>query len=175
VKEAQLFAALSESMPVHDAARVVSFQVPGSFEQRVGVFVAKERPEVSIVTTLGSLSEKVFVMVTDDAPDLLAEVVARAEYHDAMGGTLEVGHTLRLNMPSLAESGWAAVLFGVPAMLELLAAMPAQLSVSGASYGLVLCILLSPEEYDYKISEGVDALLDRFEATCRSLVSFRAP
>ncbi len=171
--EARLVMALSGRAPVVGNANLFTFGGPELRRpQRVAAFTTTGERGLALVSTLGSLSRRLFMAVNDADPATLAEVVARAEYHDARAGALGVGDTMRLAVPALKDKGWIALLFGVPAMLELLASLPGRLAIAGTEYPLMLCILLDAEEYECRRQQGVDALIARFHARRRNLVSF---
>lgn len=171
--EARLFFALADRAPVVGNARLFTFDHPDLGKpQRVAVFTARDERGLTLVSTLGSLSRRLFMAVADADPVTLAEVVARAEYHDARRGGVAVGDTMRLAVPVLKARGWVALLFGVAAMLELLASFPRRLRIAGTEYLPTLCIPLDAEEYDCRRRQGVNALIGRLHATRRNLVSF---
>ncbi|KQV50187.1 MULTISPECIES: suppressor of fused domain protein [unclassified Duganella] len=124
---------------------------------------------VYAVFTLGRFSNHIFLTITNGDPVRLANVLAGVERYDSSNKQLGFGHTMRMENKYLDENNKSALLFLRPRLLPFLDNFQDCSDVGGRHLEFFLVVFLNEDEYTHKLSNGLDALYDKFQAEKKNL------
>jgi hypothetical protein len=116
-------------------------------------------------------SRSIFLMASEAPPDLIRRLLAYLEQVNE-SRHLVVGNLVPLDAPELRERFVGGVLLLPVSTSNLLASLPAVLSLEGADYSCLLVVFLTFAEIEVWQKSGHDALMDLFELEEKDLFAF---
>lgn len=120
-----------------------------------------------LTTTLPAISNQVFLLLSNEIPDQYYHLVAQFDADSESNDMLTPGHLSPIKDDTLIQRGW----FGI-AILPISAAFdqfPDKSVLNGDSFEFSLLTLVSKEEYDLGIKDGIQALIAYFKENRRPL------
>jgi hypothetical protein len=175
-RQNQVLVYLLEHAPVAEKAEIYYFSFEPEPKRRYYVAAAElvgTDPGLSLVFTLASHSNWVFLTITDAPPRKIAALFAELEDFASTEKPVDHSHTLRIESNALAEEHGRVAMLLLPASVSLyLPDFPAEIPLEGGACRSAFVAFLSADEYQTKLEHGFDALLDQFESKNRDLVTF---
>ncbi len=167
--ETQIYLFLAESMGSEETLSAYEFE--GGF--RAGYFqVGDERDPIDLVFSFPKNGRDCYLMATDGDPyELCKEMSALQEYNESTAHLCST-HTVKTNSQYMDRAGWVAYLITTPAVLT--SDLPNSADITGEIVRFHLAIPLCKEEYEIKLANDNDTLMEYFEKTRRDIVAFGA-
>lgn len=164
---------LFEHLPSAGEVQMLELNKASTFEQpqRFGCFKLVSDPSLYAVSTLGSKSDHVFLMIAGSNPNNFLPVLGSIEKADA-AAPFAYGEHVRLNDRYLESTKRVGALFAEPALSPMLLNFPAQQKIDGHMLTFFLTIFLQNTEYAEAHTAGIDKLLKRFHEEPRLLIGY---
>ena len=165
--ETKMYLFLAESMGSEETLAAYEFE--GGV--RAGYFqVGDERDPINLVFSFPKNARDCYLMATDGDPyELCKEMSALQEYNESTAHLCNT-HTVKTESQYMERAGWVAYLITTPAVLT--SDLPNSADIAGEKVRFHLAIPLCKEEYEIKLANDNDALMEYFENTRRDIVAF---
>lgn len=126
---------------------------------------------INLCVSLPKNSNQSFICVTDADDSEIGKVVASLQSYHETKSSLSFGHTVPLitNEYVTNHHWYAALLLSVDTLFD---GFENSIEQEGLNYDVQLVCFITNDEHTKKVNEGLDALLDEFEACDRDIVSF---
>jgi hypothetical protein len=161
-----------ERCPVHPKADLIAFTYPDTRNTSLVATTCFQADEsIKLIFTLGTLSNHVFVTVTDGDVSHIADVLAELEEYDATKAALCLGNTYRSPNEYLKKHDLVGTVMLRADTLPILQPLAGSISIEEVTTDFLYVAFLSEAEYTCKIDRGLNALLDLFEAERKDLIS----
>lgn len=149
------------------------YELAGSGVFRAGFgLVGDENNLIQVVFSIPQDSNDVYFIISDGDPDELAAEMAALQKHHEKVAQLDFDQALATTCNYVKDSGWFGYLISSP--LVTWQDFPLSEKIDDRDMKFHLAIPISNEDNDIKMSRGVDALMDKYEAQERVLFSFKA-
>lgn len=137
--------------------------------QRFGSFKLVSDPPLQVVSTLGSRSDHIFLVITGTQPAHFLPALGSIEKADATSPFTD-GEYVQLDDRYLVEQGRVGAFFTSPALSPMLLGFPSQQKIGGNTITFFLTIFVNAEEYAFGEAKGTNELITRFHQEHRPLV-----
>jgi hypothetical protein len=162
----ELFVRIMEKAPVSEKAAIQAIRFAGGPRHVVCSATTTHEKGVSLVFNLPE-DGHIFVAATRQ-PRQVRRVVAEVADYDQRDTRLHPHDTFAIRGHRfLKRAGDACILFFEPDLLPWLEGVGAHLETASRNYHALLCFFIDDEENELRKSEGVEALLDRWDAEKR--------
>lgn len=135
------------------------------------VFKSTFDDSVNLICSLPTITQNIYVTVSDGDPALIRRIVATIEDTERESAVL-LGNLLALNDPILRNRNIYGVLFLPASEFNALEGLPSKICTKEKEFKFLAVIFLSKEELEIWEERGHDALIDHFIAVERDIVSF---
>ena len=138
---------------------------------RAGYFVVgSDDDPINLVFSFPLKNDDCYFTFTDgDVSEITKEIASIQEFNETKAHLCD-GHTVPTKNKYFNDSGWVSHLITIPAIAYEY--LPNTLEIDGRTIRLHLVIPLSANEYNVKLKNGYDELLDYFEENQRDIVCF---
>jgi Suppressor of fused protein (SUFU) len=138
---------------------------------RAGYFVVgSDDDPINFVFSFPLRNDDCYFTLTDgDASEVSKEIASIQEYNENNAHLCD-GHTVPTKNSYFNNAGWISHLITISAIAY--DDLPNTMNIDGKTIRLHLVIPLSEVEYDVKLNNGYDELLDFFEKNERDIVGF---
>lgn len=138
---------------------------------RAGYFVVgSDDDPISLVFSFPLENDDCYFTLTDGAASEVAKEIASIQEFNETNAHLCDGHTVPTKNRYFNDAGWVSHLITIPAIAY--DDLPNTINIGGRKIRLHLVIPLSESEYNVKLKNGYDDLLDYFEENQRDIVGF---
>lgn len=138
---------------------------------RAGYFVVgSDDDPINLVFSFPLNNDDCYFTFTDgDTSEITKEIASIQEFNETNAHLCD-GHTVPTKIWYFNDSGWVSHLITIPAIAY--EDLPNTLEIDGRTIRLHLVVPLSESEYNVKLKNGYDELLDYFEENQRDIVDF---
>lgn len=160
--------------PISQDASIKSYVFEGSISDYHLVAISQLNMQGSnghIIISLPTISNKVFMALTDADPGPFAELIASFNAESECNDALDLGYVEHIDLPFFKSSGWDAMLLNQPH--SLIEHFPNTCIVESEEYEFHLLNLITEAEYRYKKKHSLAALMQRFKINKRDLFHFQ--
>lgn len=169
-----IYVFMMNQAPISAEASVKSVYVPNAVtEEHLVVFsqYGDASNNQHAIISLPSISNQVYITITDADPELLCELIARFDAESETNDSMTSGNLTPILENSLLEHGWHGTL--IKSVNLIVDGFPKKSPIGGENFEFHLVILLTKEEFDSAMRNGSDPLLKEFQQQGRSLTSFK--
>jgi hypothetical protein len=138
---------------------------------RAGYFVVgTDDDPINLVFSFPLENDDCYFTLTDGEASEVAKEIASIQEFNETNAHLCDGHTVPTKNRYFNGAGWISHLITIPAIAD--DDLPNTMNIGGRTIRLHLVIPLSETEYNVKLKNGYDELLDHFEENQRDIVGF---
>lgn len=168
--ESDILFSLFEHIPnTGDVQILESHTTTPERSQRFGLFKLISDPPLYVVSTLGTHSNHVFVLITRNDPKNFLPVLGSIEREDR-SKPFSYNEYINLDDHYLNALRWVGAVLIEPQSSPILLGFPSEQKISRSHVTYFLTVMITAEERDYLDAAGVNALLTRFHDTHRNLI-----
>ncbi len=171
-KQREIFICIMEGSPVVPEAQFLELMFHKSGKQTLvamaNLIVDKR---LWLVFTLGTLSNHVYINITEGDPAAIADALAELEEYDSGGSVLCYESSYRSPNKYLLERGLVASAMFNPATFTPLEFLDNPFSAGGETISTLLVVFLTEVEYMEKLEHGFDALIELLEREGKNVIS----
>lgn len=131
---------------------------------------AKNEENLHVVFNLPTLSNKIFITISDGDPEQVAAIMSHLEDIDASKSELDYSHVVRFNEEYFIKHGKIGVI-----LLPIAVSPPLKFLSNTSlhdlySSTLYLVVFITSDEYEYWKNEGHNRLMEKFERDEKDLI-----
>ena len=168
--ESDILFSLFEHIPnTGDVQMLESHTSAPERSQRFGLFKLISDPPLHVVSTLGTHSNHVFLLITRNDPKKFLPVLGSVERED-QSKPFSYNEYINLDDHHLNAEGWVGAVLIEPQSSPILLGFLSEQKINRSHVTYFLTVMITAAEREYLDVAGVSALLSRFHDTHRNLI-----